>query len=284
MAVSAKMQKQIDLRASKLNKNEFLKPSGGIQNFIVRFGSSAAQAGKDKDPLIRANFSLDEIEYSQALFENLALAYGMRVGSAPKIDGERAEYIKLKETAEMDVKIMREVISHIIDVTQDASVKKRYDKIVDGSSAVDTFTDVIALASAIEEYPEEARQIKPLGVEMTPEYLLKVKDNALRGLSLRVSLGASGNIPSDTVDRQNRILTLCVKAEAEIRKFAHAAFLDNYEHYLRYYAIKGKKSDSPSDEEVENEEQPENALEATDENPQPEDKNQKAEEEGMTEE
>lgn len=255
------MQQKIELQMYELNKKDFVRCPGGLQKLIGMFGEVTAQTMKDEEKMVAAGYSAEKITLNRAMLEMLVLSHGARLVDIPENSAEKEEYNSLLEQIKNDCKMMRLVFSHVIDVTDDSKLRKIYQSLSSGSSAVDCATDSVAMSKVLENHPQLICQIRPMSVLVDIAFLHSARNRAVELLSRRGFVVENGLPPSEAVDRQSRIVTLCMKELANIRKFANAAFYDNAEHYHRYYSVKSKRNDSSSEtDENEPEEQVEQKL------------------------
>jgi hypothetical protein len=111
-----------------------------------------------------------------------------------------------------------------------------------GSGMIDDMTDSVGLTSFIAQHPEQAAQIRPAGQVIDAQFLEQAKNRAVGLLAARGFVLEHGVPQNAAVDRQNRLLTLCLNAQSDIKKFAYAAFCDDIEYYNRHYASEASRS------------------------------------------
>jgi hypothetical protein len=197
--------------------------------------------------LVAAGFDWSLMEKFNGYFEELLLAHGDRTTSLPQSPEERKIYDTNLELALDERKVCRLIMEHIVESINDDKLKQIYNKIQNGSGVIDTLSDNISFTSIIPRYMELATQIRPGGKVVTVEYLEEAKKRAVMLLKMRGIVVENGVPKDDTVEYQNRIITLCVKALAYIRKFARAAFYNDIPHYNRYYVSKNSRTVSPDE-------------------------------------
>ena len=83
---------------------------------------------------------------------------------------------------------------------------------------------------------QNRRPLQMSGKTVDDAYLIQVEENALGLLKLRGEAIAAGDDARGQVDRQNRLMTLCINAQREIKLFAEMAFYDDTERYNKFYA------------------------------------------------
>ncbi len=105
-----------------------------------------------------------------------------------------------------------------------------------GSGDMDTLQDNITMASFLRKHKDLAQEVKPGGKSVDDKYLDSVEQKALGLIKLRGEVAADGDDSKEQVDRQNRLMTLCINAQREIKLFAEMAFYDDTERYNQFYA------------------------------------------------
>lgn len=78
--------------------------------------------------------------------------------------------------------------------------------------------------------------MSPGGQVIDKAYLNKVEKDALDLLKLKGAAEAASDDITKQVDRKNRLITLMVKAERDMKLYAEMSFFDNIEHYNKHYA------------------------------------------------
>ncbi|HEX2957505.1 MAG TPA: hypothetical protein VHO70_11780, partial [Chitinispirillaceae bacterium] len=189
----------------------------------------------DLERLIQAGFEKEcSVKYI-GLQEMLVLLYGERHGTVAP-ESEKNQYVKKQMALALeDKKRIMIVGRHIYDVHKDSTVKAALGPGRNGKGAIAVLTKILELVSLIQAYPETALQIRPCGVAVDDHYCTMVTNRALELLKLRGYIVVRGVPKNVKVDRLNRIITLCIQAQTQIKKFAKAAFLDNFDYYKDNY-------------------------------------------------
>jgi hypothetical protein len=242
MAISAELSKSIEKEAAVLKSDEYRRPAMSINRFIAEYSGNLAQAKEDMDELVAAGFDAGKMPRYRALLEMLSLSHGERLGTTPESPEKRARFNKLMAEAEMDRKRLGVVGAHITEQCGDAKVRRNWRTIVKGSGMVDTCIDNLSLIAMVKEFPELASQIRPGGKEISAKYLEEVTGRAVELLQLKGIVVEKGVPQNAAVDRQNRLLTLCLNAQSDIKKYANAAFFDTIEYYKSNYASSSARS------------------------------------------
>lgn len=251
MAISSELEKEIEKEAAGLRKKDYRRPSMTISKFLDEYGNNLAQAEKDNDALVAAGFNGSRMPKYRACFEMLSLAIGERIGAIPDTPEKRARFDEQMALAEKDRRMLAVVCSHIAERSSDKKAQQNYRMIAQGNSIIDTLTDNLALVALIKEFPQYAAEIKPGGVAVTKEYMEEAIKRAVDLLQMKGIVVEKGIPQNAAVDRQNRLLTLCVLAQADIRKFARAAFYDNSDYYIKNYASEIRRQYNGEEEPAE---------------------------------
>jgi hypothetical protein len=241
MSISKELNAIIEKEIAALNRSEYRRPGVSMNKFIGEFSGNLAQVEEDKDTLVASGFDWSLMPKYRGLLEVLSLAYGERLGTTPESPEQRVAFNEQMALAEKDRRRLGVVGAHIAEKSDDALARRNYRLIAKGSGAIDTLTDNLGLAALIKKYPKEAADIKPGGMEISDAYLDEVVTRAVDLLQMRGIVVEKGIPQNGAVDRQNRLLTLCLNAQSYIKKYAYAAFFDNMEYYDSNYASAGSK-------------------------------------------
>lgn len=160
----------------------------------------------------------------------------MRIGITPDSPEKRAKFDTQMAIAEMDRKRLGVVAAYVVEKSGDKKALRNYRYIAKGSGPIDTLTDNLGLSALVRQFPEMASQIKPGGQAVDAKYLDEATARAVELLAMSGYVMERGVPQNVAVDRQNRLLTLCMQAQSDIKKFAAAAFFDNIEYYNSNYA------------------------------------------------
>lgn len=235
MGLSADLITVIEKDLESLQKEEYKRPGIGVQNFIDQYGNIIARMQIDLGRLIDAGFEKEHSVKYIGLHEMLILLYGERHGTVAP-ESEKSQYVKKQMALALeDKKRLMLVVRHIYDVHKDSTVKNIIGKSKNGTGAIAVLTKILELVSLIRAYPETALQIRPGGIALDDHYCTMVTSRALELLKLRGYIVVRGVPRNIKVDRLNRIITLCIQAQTHIKKFAKAAFLNEFEYYKDNY-------------------------------------------------
>ncbi len=240
MTISNGLLAEIEAEIAALTPDKYRRPGISLDAFLADYGQTLAQADTDKDKLTGAKFDWTKMEKYRGYLELLTIAHGERIGLAPATIEKQPEYIAKMEIVKADRRYMSRVANHIVDVTNDKSAAHSLKAINKGSGDIDILNDIMSFIPFIKRYPDLAKQICPNCVEITDSYLDQAKDRAIELFQMRGYV--KGSPENSNVDRQNRILTLCLNAQSEIKKFADSAFCEDQDYYSANYSNYVRKS------------------------------------------
>lgn len=249
MSVTPELKQRIEADMAKLKPSEFRRPGKSIIKFTGEFSANLSQAEVDKPALITAKCDWNLLPYFLACFELLILALGERIGASPESSEELSSFQADMASAVRDRKILAVVASFIVRKSGDKNAANNYRKIQKGSGNIDRWIDILSFISMMREYPELASQINPGGQQIDEPYLEEAGNRAIKLLKMSGYVLENGVPRNVTVDRQNRLLTLCCNAQSYIKEYARAAFYDDMEYYNAHYA--GDSDPSPAADDAE---------------------------------
>ncbi len=257
MAISDALKKEIDGMMSNLSPADYHRPNSSILQFIDNWSSLLAAIEKDLTFLEAAGLPSGRLEFYKALFEMLTLIFGQRHGAKTESQEQKIYFDQEFRQVETDRRRMMAVVSHIVDSTDDKTIKRDYKFITKGNNIIDSLNDVISFSTIIEANLSIAAEVRPGGMVIDSEYCKAATDRALTLLKIKGLVVEKGIPESKMVDQLNRILTLCINAQREIKKFANLAFIDDPEHYDNNYvfstsssSISEEKDEEPDETEA----------------------------------
>jgi hypothetical protein len=235
MGLSADLITEIENELEPLKREDYKRPGIATQKFIDQYGNIIARMQIDLERLIDAGFKRECAVKYMGLYEMLIILYGERHSSGAP-ESEKNKYVKKQMALAMeDMKRLKVVARHIYDVHNDTMVKKVIGSSSSGTGAVAVLTKILELVSLIQANSETALQIRPGGILVDDHYCTMVTSRALELLKLRGYIVVRGVPRNVKVDRLDRIITLCCTAQTHIKKFAKAAFLNEFEYYKNSY-------------------------------------------------
>jgi hypothetical protein len=252
MALTPEVEAVVEKMMARLNKEDFERSGLAQQKFLDYVLSTNAQMVTDRTSLVNAGFNDSNVELYLGMQEILMLTYGKRYGLSETPE-QKVAFDEKFSISEKDKMRMLIVAKHIVDKAGDPKITRNYKHIIKGDSIVDTLTDNLALGALIDKNQHIASEIKPGGIAIDTTYTANATKLAVELLAIKGFVVEKGTPVSAHVDRLNRIVTLCVRAVEDIRKFAEAAFFEDPEYFKKNYpAITGSsgKNNSPNEQSV----------------------------------
>jgi hypothetical protein len=234
MSIDPKVDAKIEGDMAALVR--LLRTGMSFNDYTGEFTDLIGQAKEDKKALVDSGLGWDIIEKSEAYLEKLAIEHGNRIASEGMEAEVEEQFRELMPRANAAKKIMMVVLRYIIARTQDKDIMRAYDMIRKGYGNMDTLHDILAGTSIIYNNLEYLSQVRPGGQEITQKHIDDARALATKLIDMRGEVTAAADDGSEHVDCVNRLLTLCILAQREIKLFAEIAFYDNPEHYDRHYA------------------------------------------------
>jgi Arc/MetJ family transcription regulator len=239
MPISVDLQKRIEKDLLAQDPKKYLRPGIAYDTFLMEFGENINQMEKDKQQILLTGFDWSEIDYFKALHETALIALGFRIGGLPLENEEKELYDKKIQELLKKRRYLMAVGRHIVKATDDKDVATAFARIVKGTGTNDSLVDIISLSSFLQEFPELMGAIKPAGITIDKAFIDSALEDAVKILQARGIY--VGNEPNEKVLRQSGLISLCVKAQGDLKEYAYNAFIDNLEHYNKYYASKAKR-------------------------------------------
>jgi hypothetical protein len=237
MGISAELELQIEAEKAALIDSDIRRSGHTASDFADILTKLFANAKSDQQQLVDAGMSATYLEYCDALLQKLSKDLAFRYGTSTEKPDERLYFEQQYSAIQKDRRYMLAVVSHIVERCGDKKIKQNYKHIVKGSSIIDSLHDCLALAVIIKKYPDFAAEIRPKGMTIDAAYCTLVENKAAELLKLKGYVVDNDLTPTDEVNQLNRIITLCVNAQSQLKKFAYAAFIDESEHYERFYVF-----------------------------------------------
>lgn len=242
MAIAPELDRLIETQLEAISPDKFRRPGISNSEYIDAFTSFVATAKKDETSLVAAGLPQDKFAYIDGLQEKLLLTFGARHSTLTDTPEERKYCDEQMAIVEDERKKLLIVCDYIADVCGDPAVRKNYQFIVKGSSAVDSLTDVVLLVMNVRQFLQLASQIRPEGVLIDEAFCTRAHDRAVELLGKKGIIVEKGVPKNAAVNKLNRIITLCVTAQSEIKRFAYAAFYKDPKYYEdNYIMYKGNK-------------------------------------------
>jgi hypothetical protein len=248
MALSPELELEIETMITGVPKNKIRRIGISINKFLATYSTLLMQVDKDSAALTGSGLQPNRIPLFKGLFEMLSITIGDRRGLTPQGQESKLQIDNLMALAEIDRKRLMVVGNYIAQCCSNTVIERNMREIAKGSGTIDTLCDNLSLVALISKYPDITAQIRPGQFEITSAYLDEVKKRALELLSSLGIVIEKGVPQNKLVDRQNRIISLCLDAIAEIKCFANAAYLDNSDYYDENYVTSTRKTGSDEQE------------------------------------
>jgi hypothetical protein len=247
MAISQEMQDEINKEMFGLPKDGLMRAGRGQQKFVDLYTKMVAQMETDKTALINAGLTEEKYQKYSGYLDVLINCYGMRHGIIETPQDKRVYFEEQYKISGKDRNRMLRVAKHIVDMNP--KEEKTYKHVIDGSGYIDNLLDVVTLKGMITNNLQYAAQIRPGNFTVDEAYCIEADKRATELLHIRGFVVEKGVPVNESVNRLNRIITLCRKAIADIQKWADAAFLETPEYYNENYVIDPSSGD---DDTIEN--------------------------------
>jgi hypothetical protein len=234
MSISPELDKKIEDQMKGVTK--FQRPKGGIDLFLEVFPGYVGRAAVDKSALVGAGLDENKFEEYEGLSEKLSREHAVRVNADGSQNQSDVEYNKMFPSAEEDFKILISAARFAVKSTGSPEIKRVYSQIPKGSKDTEILSGTLALVEFCRQHPEIIAMVRPAGRTIDEAFLKMAENNALTLQKLKGAADNTEKQESISVDRQNRLITLCVQAQRQIKLFAEQAFLFNPDHYDKYYA------------------------------------------------
>ncbi len=231
-----------DLAATKLKITEAMKavtthrkPRMTIHEFLQRLNRYIAQIEIDRTKLQISSYT-DELEfYFITLVAMLVQVHADRTAAEGK--GARQMFGKAMKKIKMYHKILIMVTEHVIENTNDDTVKTALKKIKNEDNNIDTLYDVLALSAVLKDYLEITVTFTPSGITVNEGYLQIVTAEAEALLKLDGKPKTENSERSILVEEQKCLITLCMNDIDKIQKHAFGAFFMNMPYYKEHYLL-----------------------------------------------
>ena len=250
MTITAEQEAQIEQEMNALDKDDLLRPGMAYDEFVGEYSELLAQATEDETILGQTGFDGSLIPKNYGYMEKLAAEHAARINAESFKQESREEFDTRMPEADKDKRLLMAVGRYIVNRTDATDDKKIFDMVRDGHGDVDTLTDNITMASFIKNHKDLAQEVRPGGKAVDESYLAQVEENAMGLLKLRGEAITAGDDAKVQIDRQNRLMTLRIKAQREIKLFAEMAFYDDTERYNQFYASAAKRKANKASTEI----------------------------------
>lgn len=218
-------------------------------SFTKRYTHVLAQMEVDRDKLTTANYEWERQPFRTRIFTRLNHVHGERVAAEGKGFEQNEAFDEGLKKMEMYRTILISRLNYIIHKTKSEKAKAAMRKIKKGRTKLDIVRDVHALVSCIRDFPEITGGLKPSGMDVNAGYLDLVTAEADKLMLTEGEASAADSPRSILVDKQNRLITLCMNEYDEMLIFAEGAFSHQKEYYKDNYTFRKSSKASKAIEE-----------------------------------
>lgn len=248
MPLAPEMKKLIDEKLANLDHEHQTRLT--IKQVMDRFSRMVAQVDVDKDALITTNFDWTKQSYYNALSIYLYETHAERTAAEGKGPGAQLrEHMPKFNTIHKKLSL---VCNFAIEKTGNQNLQTAYNKIKEKGNNLDTLQDILALAVVLRDFIDIVAAFTPGGTLVNDEYLDTVTKEVEDLLQENGETNNSGTERGKLVDKQRRLITLCLDAIDEIRIYAEGTFYDNMDYFKQHYQIydfhKNRESHTEEDE------------------------------------
>ena len=236
MTLSPALETLIEQEMAALTKDDFLRPGMAFDKHVGEYSNLLAQEKEDEPLLSQAGFDTSLMPKYHGYMDMLVLVHGDRVVAESDKKESRKEFNLKMPEAKKDKKLLMAVGRYIVNRTDSNEDKKVYDTVAKGYGDVDTLTDNVTMAAFLRKHKDLAQEVKPGGKTVDAGYLDDVEQKSLDLIKLRGEAITADDDSKEQVDRQNRLMTLCIQAQREIKLFAEMAFYNDTDRYNQFYA------------------------------------------------
>ena len=251
MELSPALETLIEQEMAALTKGDYLRPGMGFDKHVGEFSNLLAQGKEDETLLTQAGFKFSLMSKFYGYLEMITKTHGERVVAESDKKESRKEFNLKMPEAKKDKKLLMAVGRYIVKRTDSKEDKKVYDMVADGHGDVDTLTDIVTIAAFLRKNKDLTAEVRPGGKTVDAGYLDNVEQKAINLIKLRGEAITSDDDSKEQVDRQNRLMTLTINAQREIKLYAEMAFYDDTDRYDQFYAsdvIRQKNKDAAKEQ------------------------------------
>lgn len=227
---------EIESAVIHLAAKEFLRSGRSYNDTVTELSNISARAKKDESILVASRLNMRVVDVLDACLEKLIDVHAKRIG----LLGGKADIVEIFDERMPRMKSTKKVLMNcmmfLISVLNDNYLKRTYREVKKGYGDIDTLDDIVVCSTTIDEHPETYALVAPGGIEITAEYLAKVRADAKDMISMHGEAAVATDGSKELLDRQRRLMTLCVMAERWIKLYAKMAFMNKMDHYDEYYA------------------------------------------------
>jgi hypothetical protein len=242
MELSPQLNDTIEREMAAVHKNDILRPGMGFDDFSKEYANVLAQADEDEAPLTRAGFDFTLMPKYYGYLDKLASEHADRVNAEADRSASQQAFAAAMSKANTDNSRLMTLARYVVKRSGRPEDRRVYNEIRKGVGDVSTLNDNLALVGFIRRNADLASEVRPGGVEIDETVLTNVEEESFAFLKLRAKAAASKDDASANVERQNQLITLCIRALREIKLFAEMAFYDDVDRYNRFYASPSRRA------------------------------------------
>ena len=235
MEISNEQRSIIEQESAALQPSDYLRLNMSYDDFVAEYSGLLGQATQDSSALSAAGFDMSSIVRCYGYLEMLTTVHTERVLADSAPGSVRSEFNQRMPVAQADRRILMAAIRFIELRRPQKELERICKAIRKGSTQVDILSDNLVLTGIIRKHMDLAAQIRPGGVSIDEMFLGKVEKDAFELLKLKGIVNATDSDTRESIDMQNRLITLCIRAQREIKLFAEFAFYNDLDYYNRYY-------------------------------------------------
>lgn len=233
MPIAPDMKKLIDDNLATVDTDRTTNLS--INQVMDRFSRMTSQVDIDKDNLIITGFDWSKQDYHKALSIYLYETHAERVAAEGKGPGSQLRgHMPTFNTYHKQLML---VMKFAKKQTKNENLIKAFNKIKERGNNLDTLQDILAMAVVLREYIDIITAFKPSGTLVDEAFLDKVTKETEELLLQNGETNNSGTERGKLVDKQGRLIILCLEGMDYIRMYAEGAFHMDMDYFKEHYTI-----------------------------------------------
>ncbi len=248
MALTPEMKSLIEKKAAEVRK---IRRSGlSHYNYLDDYGSLIANLEKNLAKIVQAGLDETQLPYYRGCLELLAKMISDGSGNDPESEEKAVEYALLVNII-AEFRLELGVVGRFIAKnSKNRKVKQKYKQIAKGSGDIDNAIDILGLVAMVKKYPSLAARIRPEGKVIDDAYCEEASEKAIALLQMKGFVIVNGVLQNSGSDFVNRIITLCLENQAEIKEFTKAAFCKDPDYYNANFTSKYRKTSSGDSDDL----------------------------------
>jgi hypothetical protein len=233
---------KVEAEIALISREDYLRPPYSLSRFIQEHSELLAQAAEDGVLLSGAGFDLSQLPLFQASLKMLSVAHSLRVQSSfDKTEAEIA-FANGMPAAKSDKVVLLSAARYVVATSEDKEAKRIYDAISKRDTNISVLQGNLSLVKFLRKYAAIASQVRPAGVAVDDDFLGRVEGEALELIQLQGEAATDSDDTSIHLERQNKLVTLCVRHQRQIKLFARMAFCLDMDHYSKFYTTPDRRT------------------------------------------